>query len=57
MLKNTEKKTGKSTCKKTKSRHCNDPPASNGGVECPGEKKVNGSFLKQTGFLTVSPRK
>ena len=30
---------GKSTCKKTKSRHCNEPPASNGGADCPGDRK------------------
>ena len=31
---------GKSTCRKTKSRYCNDPPASNGGADCPGDKKI-----------------
>merc|ERR1719507_2058934 len=31
---------GKSTCKKTKSRHCNNPPASNGGANCTGDRKV-----------------
>merc|ERR1712098_906571 len=35
----TNNQDGKSTCIKTKNRHCNDPPASHGGAECPGKKK------------------
>ena len=35
-------KDGKSTCKKVKTRICNNPPASNGGKACEGDSEEKG---------------